>query len=86
MMRLRCGFSFVELLVTMIFIGLLASIVVPRYSEMKLRARGPPFPRTLRFAMRYNRREAIKLGAASGAARLLRRRRMADHVDGLPQG
>jgi type II secretory pathway pseudopilin PulG len=37
-MRRRRGFSFVELLVTMIFIGLLARLAVPRYGEMKRRA------------------------------------------------
>jgi Tfp pilus assembly protein PilE len=37
-MRVRRGFSFAELLVTMIFIGLLARLAVPRYSEMKVRA------------------------------------------------
>ena len=38
MKRRRRGFSFVELLVTMIFIGLLARLAVPRYGEMKRRA------------------------------------------------
>ncbi len=37
-MRKRRGFSFIELLVTMIFIGLLAQLAVPRYREMKMRA------------------------------------------------
>jgi prepilin-type N-terminal cleavage/methylation domain-containing protein len=37
-MRPRRGFSFVELLVTMIVIGLLARLAVPRYGEMKRRA------------------------------------------------
>lgn len=37
-MRKRRGFSFIELLITMIFIGLLAQLAVPRYREMKMRA------------------------------------------------
>lgn len=37
-MRRRRGFSFIELLLTMAIIGLLARIGVPRYREMKLRA------------------------------------------------
>ena len=37
-MRLRRAFSFVELLVTMALIGLLARIAVPRYGDMKRRA------------------------------------------------
>jgi type II secretory pathway pseudopilin PulG len=37
--RSRAGFSFVEVLVVMIFIGLLARLAVPRYSDMKLRAK-----------------------------------------------
>lgn len=37
-MRLRKGFTIVELLVTMTIIGLLTQIAVPRYSDMKRRA------------------------------------------------
>lgn len=37
-MRLRKGFSIVELLTVMIVIGLLARIAIPRYSDMKRRA------------------------------------------------
>ena len=37
-MRIRRAFSFTELLLTMMLIGLLARIAVPRYREMKLRA------------------------------------------------
>jgi len=37
-MRRRRGFSIHELLVTMVIIGLLAQIALPRYSEMKRRA------------------------------------------------
>ena len=37
-MRGRRGFSFIELLVAMIFIGLLARLAVPRYADMKRRA------------------------------------------------
>jgi type II secretory pathway pseudopilin PulG len=36
--RLRAGFSFLELLIVLIFIGLLARLAVPRYSDMKRRA------------------------------------------------
>ena len=37
-MRSRRGFSFTELLLTMMLIGLLARIAIPKYREMKLRA------------------------------------------------
>ena len=37
-MRIRRAFSSAELLLTMMLIGLLARIAVPRYHEMKLRA------------------------------------------------
>lgn len=37
-MKTKRGFSFLELLVTMIIIGLLASIAIPRYHDMKRRA------------------------------------------------
>ena len=37
-MRIRRAFSFTELLLTMMLIGLLARIAIPRYHEMKLRA------------------------------------------------
>jgi prepilin-type N-terminal cleavage/methylation domain-containing protein len=37
-MRRRKGFSFVEILMVMIVIGLLARIAVPRYRDMKVRA------------------------------------------------
>ena len=36
-MRIRRAFSFTELLLTMMLIGLLARIAIPRYQEMKLR-------------------------------------------------
>jgi type II secretory pathway pseudopilin PulG len=38
MMRARRGYSFVELLVVLIFIGLIVRIAVPRFSDMKRRA------------------------------------------------
>lgn len=37
-MRIRRAFTFTELLLTMMLIGLLARITIPRYREMKLRA------------------------------------------------
>lgn len=37
-MRVRRAFSIIELLMTMLIIGLLTRIAVPRYSEMKRRA------------------------------------------------
>jgi hypothetical protein len=37
-MRIRRAFSFTELLLTMMLIGLLARIAIPRYREMQLRA------------------------------------------------
>lgn len=38
MMRARRGFSFFELLVVLTFVGLIARIAVPRFSDMKRRA------------------------------------------------
>ena len=38
MMRARRGYSFIELLVVLIFIGLIVRIAVPRFSDMKRRA------------------------------------------------
>lgn len=38
MTRRRAGYSFVELLLVMIFLGLLARLAVPRYGDMKRRA------------------------------------------------
>ncbi len=38
MKRRRQGYSFVELLVVMIFIGLLVRLAIPRYGDMKRRA------------------------------------------------
>jgi general secretion pathway protein G len=38
MKRMRRGYSFVELLVVLTFIGLLARLAVPRYADMKRRA------------------------------------------------
>jgi len=37
-LRARRGFSFIELLVVLIFIGLIVRIAVPRFSDMKRRA------------------------------------------------
>lgn len=37
-MRARRGYSFVELLVVLIFIGLLVNLAIPRYYDMKRRA------------------------------------------------
>ena len=37
-MRIRRAFSFTELLLTVMLIGMLARIAIPRYHEMKLRA------------------------------------------------
>ena len=38
MTRRRAGYSYIELLLVMIFIGLLARLAVPRYGDMKRRA------------------------------------------------
>jgi general secretion pathway protein G len=38
MRHIRRGFSFIEILIVMIIIGLLARIAIPRYSDMKRRA------------------------------------------------
>jgi len=38
LMRRKGGFSFIELLVTMAFIGIIARLAVPRYHDMKRRA------------------------------------------------
>lgn len=83
-MRLRRAFSFVELLVTMAFIGLLARIAIPRYREMKQRAIAASIMadvHTIRLAAfsYYTEHGAFPSEAAPGQL-------PTELVDGLPDG
>lgn len=70
-MRRRRGYSFIELLLVLTFIGLLARMAVPRYRDMKVRAAAAAIvsnARTIQLAALtfYSERQAWPLDAPPG--------------------